>query len=104
MTMDWLPTRLSALARPAAELHGWHLMVFCKACRVLVRLEVERLARRRTGARVVDVVDRLRCSRCGAPPASVTLADGVQGQGVRTVHQVELVAASGDGDGLPPLI
>lgn len=89
--MDWLPTRLSALARPAAELHGWHVMVFCRSCRVLVRLEVGRLSIARPGARMVDLVDRLRCSRCGAPPASVTLADGVQGQGVRQVHQVELL-------------
>lgn len=91
--MDWIPTRLTALARPAAELHGWHLMVFCRACRVLVRLEVGRMARDRPGARMVDLVDRLRCSRCAAPPASVKLADGVQGQGVRTVHQVELLEA-----------
>jgi hypothetical protein len=91
--MDWIPTRLNALSRPAGLLAGWHLSVWCRACRVMVRLEVAQLVKARPSARVADLVDRLRCSRCGAPPASVRLADGVTGQGQRQVHQVELLEA-----------
>jgi hypothetical protein len=83
----------AALAAPLRQFQAWHLRVSCRHCRVLVRLEVDRLVVQQGGATVGDVARRLRCSRCGIPPASVSLADGAQGEGRADFHQIELIPA-----------
>jgi hypothetical protein len=87
-------TTAAALAAPLRQFTGWHLMVFCAHCRVLVRLEVARLVARQGDKLVGDVVQRLRCSRCGTPPASVKLADGTHGEGRAGFQEVDLMPAA----------
>jgi hypothetical protein len=87
-------TTAAALAAPLRQFQAWHLLVFCRDCRLLVRLEVDRLVARQGDKLVGDVVQRLRCSRCGSPPASVSLADGAPGEGRASFQQIELVPAA----------
>jgi hypothetical protein len=85
------PTRATALAMHLADLHGWHLAAHCARCRLLVRVEVARLAVAHGSAVLGAVVRRLRCSRCGASPESVTLANGAEGDGRADLRRVRLV-------------
>jgi hypothetical protein len=88
-------TTAATLAAPLRQFQTWRLMVFCSHCRLLVRLEVDRLVARQGDKLVGDVVQRLQCSRCGNPPASVKLADGTQGEGRAGFQEVDLIPAPG---------
>lgn len=73
------------------EFSGWHLAAFCAGCRVLVQLDVDRLSTAHAERAVCEVVSRLRCSRCGEWPASVTLASGHEGDGRAERQEVRLI-------------
>jgi hypothetical protein len=64
-------TPATALAAPIAQFATWHLSVHCDHCRFIRQLDVKRLP----GSTLGDVVPRLRCSKCRAPPAQVRLAN-----------------------------
>lgn len=83
-------TRAAALAAPLRQFQAWHMLVFCERCRLLVRLDVDRLVSRQGDKTVGAVVQRLRCSRCGSSPASITMANGAPGGGQADMQRVEL--------------
>jgi hypothetical protein len=60
-----------------ADLDGWWLEITCRCKTVHYPL---RLMAREHGGEVLlgDVVRRLRCKRCGKPPATVDLIDDPQ--------------------------
>jgi len=62
-------TAAAALAAPLRQFQAWHLRVFCRDCRLLVRLEVDRLVAQQGGKLVGEVVQRLRCRWQTAPRA-----------------------------------
>jgi hypothetical protein len=66
-------------------------MVGCTPCRILVQREVATLCPTHAGQTVAEIVARLQCSRCGELPASVTLADGHEGDGRAERQRVDLL-------------
>ncbi len=82
-----------ASAAEMAAFPGWHLSIACPACRLVVQLRCDDLARTLPGLTVGEVVPRLKCSRCGRRPSSVVLADGAPGMGRASERRVELLEA-----------
>lgn len=94
-------SRASALVWPLRAFAGWRLTAHCVACRLLVEVQIDRLrAQRGDWCLVVDAVTRLRCSRCHRPPASVAIADGMEGMGqTRPVTRLVLLGAAEEAPG-----
>ncbi|WP_177176973.1 hypothetical protein [Faunimonas pinastri] len=57
-----------------AELAGWtRFLVSCPKCRLLVELPFNEVWRRSPYRSLADIVQRLRCGRCGSRPDRVAL-------------------------------
>lgn len=90
LNMDAL-TRQTAMNAKAESLVGWHLAAFCGRCRILAQIDIDRLPPAHAGRTVREIVARLRCSRCGQWPVSVTLADGHDGADHAERQRIELL-------------
>jgi hypothetical protein len=86
-------TAAAAMASPLLPYAAWHLSVHCAECRQLSRVDIDRVYKTRPRIRMVDLVARLRCRRCGAPPASVRLRDHEQFTGRAEVVEIVLLSA-----------
>lgn len=83
-------TREKALESPLSALSAWMLAVHCGQCRLWSHLRVQELDRVFPGLTCNDVLARLRCSRCGAAPDTVTLRDGYPGMARREWNEITL--------------
>ncbi len=80
------PTTAEAFFTPVALYEGWELSVYCGSCRTSTGIHVARLAKvglpgprlvkgMPRAPRMIDLVARLSCNKCGARPNSVKLFD-----------------------------
>jgi hypothetical protein len=58
----------AAMDAPLETFAGWHFMVGCTTCRVLVQQAVTPMRGKHADLPVVAIVARLRCRRCGEWP------------------------------------
>jgi hypothetical protein len=85
------PTRATALASPLQAFADWHLTVNCPDCRVLRKVEINKLIDSSGGSAIIGIViRRLRCQSCGSAPDWVLLSDREKERG-RKVREVMLV-------------
>jgi hypothetical protein len=85
------PTRSTALASPLHAFAEWHLTVNCPDCRVLRKVEINKLIDSSGGSAILGIViRRLRCQSCGSAPDWVQLSDRQKERG-RKVGEVMLV-------------
>jgi hypothetical protein len=86
-----------------AELSDWpHLLVHCPTCRTARLLFVAHLRACYGNVRLDDVVQRLRCSRCGGAPTRVQLERPSRTGGVTiaTLELSDLAPELSPGEGL----
>jgi hypothetical protein len=85
------PTRATALASPLQAFAEWHLTVNCPSCRVLRKVEINKLIDSSGGFAILGIViRRLRCQSCGSAPDWAQLSDREKRRG-RDVREVMLV-------------
>lgn len=89
MEQDIPPAEL--LGRSVGQMLDWKLMAFCATCRMIASRDVARL-KAPPEMRVLDLVAKLRCAKCGNRPHQVTFESNErQGLGSYPLHKVRVL-------------